>query len=80
VVVLAIAKDLVEVTNNCFINRIILKSLKESLTMVLRKKEKKNFFLGSYRLIALKNILAKVLKKYIANIMLKAAEEYRLLF
>ena len=36
--------------------------------------------LGSYRLIALKNTLVKVLKKYIANIMLKAAEKYKLLF
>jgi len=47
---------------------------------VLRKERKKDYFLlGSYRLIALKNILVKVLEKYIANIMSKAAEEYRLL-
>jgi len=49
--------------------------------MVLRKEGKKNYSLpGSYRLIALKNTLAKVLEKYIANIISKAAEEYRLLF
>jgi len=48
--------------------------------MVLYKEEKKDYFLlSSYRLITLKNILVKVLKKYVANIILKAAEEYRLL-
>jgi len=48
--------------------------------MVLYKEEKKNYsLLNSYRLIALKNTLVKILKKYIANIMSKAAEKYRLL-
>jgi len=47
---------------------------------VLRKEEKKDyFFLSSYRLIALKNTLVKVLEKYIANIISKAAEKYGLL-
>jgi len=49
--------------------------------VVLRKEGKKNYFLlGSYRLIAFKNMLVKVLEKYIANIMSEAVEEYRLLF
>jgi len=49
--------------------------------VVLRKEGKKYYFLlGSYRLIALKNTLAKVLEKHVANIMSEAAEEYRLLF
>jgi len=48
--------------------------------VVLRKEGKKDYFLlGSYRLIALENMLAKVLEKYVANIILEAAEEYRLL-
>jgi len=48
--------------------------------VVLYKEEKKDYsLLGSYRPIALKNTLAKVLEKYIANIILEAAEEYKLL-
>jgi len=77
---LVIIKDLVEIASCCFANRIILKSLKEFIIVVLRKEEKKDYFLlGSYRLITFKNTLAKVLKKYIVNIMLKAAKEHRLL-
>jgi len=41
VVILVIAKDLVEVVNNYFINRIIPKSLKEFIIVVLRKEGKK---------------------------------------
>jgi len=80
IVVLIIVKDLAEVASHCFANGIIPKSLKKSITVVLRKKGKKDyFFSGSYKLITLKNILAKVLKKHVANIILKAAEKYRLL-
>jgi len=79
-VALVIIKDLVEVASYCFANRTILESLKESITVVLRKEGKKDYsLLGSYRLITLKNTLAKVLEKYIANIILEAAEEYGLL-
>jgi len=81
VVALVIIKDLAEVTSYCFASGIILKSFKESITIVLRKEGKKDYsLLGSYRLIALKNTLVKVLEKYVANIISKAAEEYRLLF
>jgi len=80
VVVLIIAKDLAKTASNYFTNKIIPESLKKSIIIILRKKRKKNSFLGSYRLITLKNTLAKVLKKYVANIMLKAVEEYRLFF
>jgi len=49
--------------------------------VVLRKERKKDYsLLSSYRLITLKNTLVKVLEKYIANIILKAAEKYRLFF
>jgi len=48
--------------------------------MVLHKKGKKDYsFLGSYRLIAFKNMLVKVLEKHVANIISKAAKEHRLL-
>jgi len=77
VVVLVIIKDLIKVVNYYFVNRIILKYFKEFIAVALRKKGK-NFFLSSYRLITLKNMLVKVLEKYIVNIMSKAAEEYKL--
>jgi len=76
VVALIIIKDLAEVASYYFTSGIILKSLKESITIVLRKKGKKDYFLlGSYRPITLKNTLVKVLEKYIANIISKAAEK-----
>jgi len=80
VVILIIIKDLIKIASNCFTNRIILESLKKSIIIILRKKGKKDYsFLNSYRPITLENILAKVLKKYITNIILEATEEYRLL-
>jgi len=79
-VALVIIKDLVEVASYYFTNGIILESLKESITIVLYKEGKKNYsLLGSYRLITLENTLVKVLEKYVANIILEAVEEYRLL-
>ena len=79
-VTLVIKKDLAEVASYCLTNGIVLESLKESITTVLYKDRKKDYsLLGSYRPIALKNTLVKVLEKYIANIISKAAEEYRLL-
>jgi len=80
VVALVIIKDLAEVTSCCLASGIILKRLKEFTTVVLRKEGKKDYsLLSSYRLITLKNTLVKVLKKYVVNIMSKAAEEHRLL-
>jgi len=76
-----IIKDLIEIINYYFISRIILKSFKEFIIIILYKKRKKDYsLLGSYRLITFKNILVKILKKYIANIISKAVEKYRLLF
>jgi len=80
IIALVIAKSLIKVASYCLTNRIILKRLKKSITIVLYKEAKKNhFFLNSYRLIAFKNILIKVVKKHIANIISKATEEYKLL-
>jgi len=81
VAALVIVKNLAKIASYYFASRIILKSLKEFITVVLYKERKKDYsLLGSYRLITLKNMLVKVLKKHIANIISKAAEEYRLLF
>ena len=80
VVALVIKKDLVKIASYYFVNKIILRNLKKSIIIILYKKGKKDYsFLGSYKLITLKNTLAKVLKKYITNIMSKAAKEHRLL-
>jgi len=79
VVILVIIKDLAEIACNYFTNRIIPKSLKEFIIIVLRKKGKKNYsLLSSYKLITLKNTLAKVLEKYIANIISKVVKKYKL--
>ena len=43
-VVLVIAKDLTEITSYCFTSGIILKSLKEFITIVLYKEEDKRLF------------------------------------
>jgi len=80
VVALSIIKDLVKIASYCYANGVILKRLKKNIIIVVRKEGKKNYsFLSSYRLIIFKNMLAKVLKKYIVNIISKAAEEHRLL-
>ena len=79
-VTLVIIKDLAKATSRCFVSGIILKRLKEFTTIVLRKEGKKDYsFLSNYRLITLENMLAKVLEKYVANIISKAAKEHRLL-
>ena len=68
-VTLVIKNDLAEVASYYLTNGIVPESLKESIIAVLYKDRKKDYFLpGSYRLITLKNTLAKVLEKYIANV------------
>jgi len=80
-VILVIVKDLAKITSYCFTNKIILKSLKEFIIIALCKERKNDYFLlSSYRLITFKNMLVKVLKKYIVNIILKAAGKHRLFF
>jgi len=80
IVALVIIKDLAEAASYCFTSGIIPERLKESITIVLRKEGKKDYsLLGSYRPITLKNTLAKVLEKRVANIISKATKEYRLL-
>ena len=79
-VILVIIKNFTKAASYYFISGIIPKSLKEFITIVLRKKRKKNYsLLGSYKLITFKNILMKILEKYIANIIFKAVKEYKLL-
>ena len=52
----------------------------ESTIVVLRKEEKRDYTLtGSYRFIALENILAKLVEKALANRITSVAEKYTLL-
>jgi len=78
-IALVIIKNLVKAASYYFTNGIIPKSLKEFITIALYKEEIFFSLLGSYKLITFKNMLVKVLKKHVANIMLKAAEKYKLL-
>jgi len=78
VVILVIIKNPAKTASYYFASGIILKRLKKILIIVLRKKW--NFFLNNYKLITFENILVKVLKKHIANIIFKAVEEYGLFF
>ena len=81
IVILIIIKNLIKVASYYFTRRIILKNFKKFIVMVLYKKRKKNYFLlSSYKLIAFKNTLVKVLKMHVANVMFKAMEKYRLFF
>jgi len=80
VVILVIIKNFIKVASYYFASRIILKSFKKFIIIMLRKEGKKDYsLLSSYRLIALKNILVKVLEKYIVNIISEAVKEYKLL-
>jgi len=59
----------------------MLKSFKKLIIMVLRKEKNKIYsFLSSYKLIIFKNMLVKVLKIYIINIMFRAVEKYKKFF
>jgi len=77
-IILIIIKDLAEIASCYFASEIILKHFKKSIIIVLRKEGGKYSLLSSYKLIALKNILIKVLKKHVVNIMSKTAKEHRL--
>ena len=80
VIALVIAKDLAKTVSYCFINGIIPESLKKSIMVILHKEGKRDYFLlSSYRPVVLENTLAKVLKKYIANIISEVVKKYRLL-
>ncbi len=75
-----IAPGLAQAISRCFASGEIPTSLKESITVVLRKADKKDFTIpNSYRPIALENALAKVVEKLIANRLTLAAETHALL-
>jgi hypothetical protein len=80
IVVPETAQSLAKASSQCLAGGMMPRQLKESITIVLRKEGKKDYSLpGSYRPIALKNSLAKVLEKRVANVMAEAAESHNLL-
>ena len=63
-----IKNDLAQAINKCFISEMMLKIFYKFITVVLRKKRKKNYlFLSSYHFIALKNTIIKLMKKLITE-------------
>ena len=75
-----IRKELTETITGILSSGELPASFKESTIMALRKEKKKDYLLlGSYRLIALKNIIAKIVEKIIANRITEEAEARGLL-
>ena len=64
-----------------FIYSLLLKYFKKLIIIILHKESKKNYLLSvSYRLIALKNMLTKIMKKILVTYLSCTAEKYSLLF
>jgi Reverse transcriptase (RNA-dependent DNA polymerase) len=77
---LSISEGLAQAISSEFAGGTLPARYKESVTITLRKEGKKDYSLpGSYRPIALKNTLAKVVEKVIANRLSQITEEHDLL-
>ena len=64
----AIAIPLVDTVTICLFKSKILKCCKETIIVILRKVNKKDYsLLGSYRPVTLKNTLGKILEKIVAE-------------
>ena len=69
-----------DIAKACFIIGYYLKLKKAIIIFILYKEGKADYlFLGSYRPIALKNTLSKILEKVIADCIADIAEEHALL-
>jgi hypothetical protein len=80
ILALEILKGLTHAVSKLLTSDMMLIRFWESITLTLYKEGKKDYsFLSSYRLIALKNILAKVVKKVLTNRLSLVTEEYSLL-
>ena len=79
IVTLIILKDLVQAVID-YLNTGLPNGLKESFTFVLQKEGKKDYLLpGTYKPIALKNILAKLAEKVIIILIIKKVKAELLL-
>ena len=75
-----IERDLTIIINKAFLYKELPSSFKESTTIIIRKEDKKDYFLPtSYRPIILKNILTKVVEKVFTVYLNKAVKERALL-
>ena len=69
----AIATPLVNTATTCLLKGKIPEYYKKTITVILQKANKKDYLLlGSYRPVALKNTLGKILEKIVAERMQKA--------
>ena len=76
----AIATPLADAATTCLLKSKIPECCKETITVVLRKANKKDYSLpGSYRPVALENTLGKILKKIVVERIQKAVEVQGLL-
>ena len=77
---LLIVPWLTDIARACFIIGYYPRLKRSIMTVVLRKEGKADYLiLGSYRPIALKNTLSKILERVIADLMVDMVEEYALL-
>jgi hypothetical protein len=75
-----ILKGLTHAISKLLIGDTILVRFQELTTLVLHKEDKKDYsLLDNYHLIALKNILAKVIKKVLMNHLSLVVKEHNLL-
>ena len=75
-----IKNDLAHTVSKYFINKITSEIFCKSIIVILRKKRKKDYLLlSSYCLIALKNIIAKLIKKIVAQQIIDATEMHSFL-
>ena len=80
-ITLTICIDLTQRIYTAFVCSLLLIYYKELNTVILCKKDKKNYLLSeSFRLITLKNMLIKVIKKIFITYLSCIAEKYSLLF
>jgi hypothetical protein len=77
---LDISINLMQMISLIFIIRTLSSYLKEFIILALQKEDKKNYsLLGSYHLIALKNVLMKIVEKILINRINEAIEAHNLL-
>jgi hypothetical protein len=80
ILALEISKGLTYIVSKLLTDDMMLIRFQESTTLTLYKKGKKDYSLsGSYHLIALKNILIKVVKKVLINRLSLTTKEHSLL-
>ena len=76
----ALSTDLAMVISKYLAGGTLPTSMKESITVTIRKERKKDYsILQSYRPIALENTIAKLVEKIVADRITAAAEEHNLL-